>query len=1035
MRADLQGRVASLGVEERPEWTNRGFGSSYRLTVRVIGGRLLLCQPTGYGTLSDCEAALELTDEVAREAFGPGRTYVQIEDYRTLQGASFEARRHFIECMRSRDNLAGLVFCGASPLLRLSVRLGAKLIMSRTPVKLVETLDQATDTALALLGGGTAAEASPRGCADLESERPVAPDGHGPPQTWSVRSEAGWALRMPGFSSDFELIGGRVLHAVSSGYLEPQHVDALIGMNEQLAARLEAGPNDFSLVLGLDAVRGASRAGRRRYVEEMRAWHRIRPFRMLVCYGVNRALEAAIMISRPFVPFKVRVAKDLARALELVWTEHSGQRSSPTVADESALPDELRPEVDALLAFLGNLDWDGGEQDGLEEPPKAAGPLAPLFDALYLIRSDVAGMIEARAKAESELLVEKAYFEQLFETAQLAIVVATADGLIQRVNSEFSRLFGYSPEESVGRCVDDLVAPPELREEARQMTATAAAGTRIARERARCRKDGSRLHALVLGSPVVVGSQQVAVFAIYQDVTERVVAERALAASEERYRTIVESLVDGYYEADLEDRVTFCNPTCARIFGRPREEVVGRSFAELLGAEAAANVRAALAAAVRSGRTETTPSFALMSAERSAVEVETAVAPIRRDDERVAGFRGTLRDVTARVTAEREREQLEARLEQAQRLEAIGTLAGGIAHNFNNLLTGILGNVELLRYDGDLLAPRAEERLVTLERLVESGASLTRQLLGYARGGRIEVRAIDLNAIIRETVDALGGTRREICFQCELDPALPPIRADRVQVEQILLNLLINAIDAMSAGGEVTVTTSTVSHHCLGDRAYQPAPGRYVRLAVRDTGVGMDEATQRRVFEPFFTTKGLGKGTGLGLSSVFGIVKGHAGYIDLESAPGVGTTFEVFLPAAGDAQVEDVERRADTSSGSGTVLLVDDEPGVLSVLAAGLMKIGYRVISAAGGRPALELLSVHRDEVDVVVLDMVMPDLGGREVFDRLREIDRGVRVVLASGYAADDAIERMLEDPHCGFIQKPFTMAELSRTIERVLE
>ena len=395
---------------------------------------------------------------------------------------------------------------------------------------------------------------------------------------------------------------------------------------------------------------------------------------------------------------------------------------------------------------------------------------------------------------------------------------------------------------------------------------------------------------------------------------------------------------------------------------------------------------------------------------------------------------GIIRDITERRRAEEEKKGLESQLLQAQKMEAIGTLAGGIAHDFNNLLMGIQGNISLLLMRCDPSHP-CYERLKKIEKHIENGSKLTSQLLGYARKGKYEVKFVDLNRIIEETVQTFGRMKKEIRFCFNLAPDLDPVEADANQIEQVLLNLFLNAADAMPGGGDITVTTSAVYHIAIKSLTHTPKPGRYALMSIRDTGVGMDEKIQERIFEPFFTTKEMGRGTGLGLASVYGIIKGHNGYIEVESEVSAGTTFHLFLPLS-DRKSEEAPHTAPEAilKGRGTILLVDDEEGILEIGRAMIEDLGYQAMTARSGEEAIDLYTAHKDGIDLVLLDMIMPGMNGGKVYDRLKSINPGINVLLISGYSIEGEAKKILARGCNGFIQKPFKIEALSRKIRDIL-
>jgi two-component system cell cycle sensor histidine kinase/response regulator CckA len=393
------------------------------------------------------------------------------------------------------------------------------------------------------------------------------------------------------------------------------------------------------------------------------------------------------------------------------------------------------------------------------------------------------------------------------------------------------------------------------------------------------------------------------------------------------------------------------------------------------------------------------------------------------------------RDAVVRLReSEEKKRKLEAQLQQGRKMEAIGTLAGGIAHDFNNLLMAILGNASLMLYDIDSTHPHYELlRGITTQ--VRSGAELTAHLLGYARKGRYEVKPINLNQLVEETSYTFGRINRVITIYKELADDLLGIEADQRQIDQVLLNLYINAAEAMPGGGTLTLKSMNVTHKNMKDRMYDPKPGSYVLLTVTDTGTGMDKETQERIFEPFFTTKEMGKRTGLGLASVYGIIKGHRGYIHVDSEKGRGTTFSIYLPASEKKPRKVVKTNERVIEGTGMVLLVDDEEIILKVGKDLLEALGYRVLTAKDGQEAIEVYKKNRDGIDIVLLDMVMPNVGGSDVYDRMKEINPDVKVLLSSGYSIDGQAAEILERGCNGFLQKPFNMQELSRKIREIVE
>ncbi|HEX7415835.1 MAG TPA: response regulator [Smithellaceae bacterium] len=371
-------------------------------------------------------------------------------------------------------------------------------------------------------------------------------------------------------------------------------------------------------------------------------------------------------------------------------------------------------------------------------------------------------------------------------------------------------------------------------------------------------------------------------------------------------------------------------------------------------------------------------------------------------------------------------------------MESIGTLAGGIAHDFNNLLMGIQGHASLALLHLDPQNANYEH-LKTIETLVMSGADLTKQLLGFARGGKYEVKTVDLNLLIQKTSETIGRTKKEIKIHLNFQDDLWPVDVDHGQIEQVLLNLYVNAWQAMPGGGDLYLETRNVFVEENRFRPFVPKNGHFVKISITDTGVGMDEKTKERIFEPFFSTKEMGRGTGLGLASVYGIIKNHNGFINVYSEKGQGTTFNIYLPESIKRDGKDKENKTDETNeiikGAGIILLVDDEPMILNVGRKILETLGYTIITAQDGTSAIELYKQSKKSIDLVILDMVMPEMGGGEVFDEIKKINPEVKVLLSSGYSLNGQASRIINRGCVGFIQKPFTIRDISSQLHKIID
>jgi len=499
-----------------------------------------------------------------------------------------------------------------------------------------------------------------------------------------------------------------------------------------------------------------------------------------------------------------------------------------------------------------------------------------------------------------------------------------------------------------------------------------------------------------------------------------------LALSERRYQDLVNHSPDIIFTLDLDGTFTFVNQAWEKSLGNKPEDVIGKRFGDFVTRDVADHCTSLLRQ-VEQGQTISDISYSLTHEDGSSRLFSMSGAPSMDPDGRVIGMVGVLRDIT-------EQRKLEAQLSQAHKMQAIGTLAGGIAHDFNNLLMGIQGRTSLMILNMDPASSHCDH-LKGIEDIVESGANLTKQLLGFARAGKYEVKPTDINALIDKSIAMFGRTRKEITIRTDYEQSVWTVEVDQCQLEQVLLNLCVNAGHAMPEGGDLHLRTRNVVLQDEDVRPFGMEPGKYVRIAVEDSGIGMDETTQRRIFEPFFTTKEMGRGTGLGLASAYGIIKNHGGFIDVESKKGEGTTFSIYLPASEKEIPNKREVPSEILRGTESVLLVDDEEMIIEVGQEILQEMGYKVLSAKTGQEAVDLYAKNKGQIDMVILDMVMPGMGGGETFDKIKEMHPEAKVLLSSGYSVEGQASEILARGCNGFIQKPFSVKKLSQTIREVLD
>jgi PAS domain S-box-containing protein len=541
-------------------------------------------------------------------------------------------------------------------------------------------------------------------------------------------------------------------------------------------------------------------------------------------------------------------------------------------------------------------------------------------------------------------------------------------------------------------------------------------------------RNGQR-HLQIVLSDLIYKAKHLGYLVTLRDVTAVKKAQDALRQSEERFKSLSENAPVIIFTLDGAGSITYVNPAWITILGHDRQDLLGRQLSDLLPEEQREEFSAMVAGLIR-GQRKVAESMIRFRNKEGEERIFDFSAAVNSDEEgRITGIIGFAKDIT-------EEDRLKTQLFQAQKMEAIGTLAGGVAHDFNNLLMGMQANVSLLRLENDA-TEQSQEKLTRIEEQIQSGASLTRQLLGYARKGKYVVSAIDVHPLIQETLEVVQRTNKNIRVHCDLKAAPAVLEADRGQMELVFLNLFVNAVDAMPKGGDLTVTTNLV-HHPDGAGVWpeKVEPGRYIEIKVADNGVGMTPVIMERIFEPFFTTKEIGRGTGLGLASVYGVVKNHRGYVQVASKVGHGTTFRLLFPPATTLAKKAVPVVAETIAypQGRYVLLVDDEAPILQYIGEMVHSLGFKVFLAGSGLEAIRLFKANHQEVDFVILDMIMPDTDGWQVFKALKATAPDVKVIIASGYGLSEQSQSILEQgPHI-MLPKPFTRGELAEAIAKLL-
>ena len=660
---------------------------------------------------------------------------------------------------------------------------------------------------------------------------------------------------------------------------------------------------------------------------------------------------------------------------------------------------------------------------------------ASLFSNLGYSSLKLARTLEQRTLAEKVAHENEARFRTVYEHMAIGIAHVSLDFVIEAANTSYCNMLGYTEEELIGKHLKDITHPESLEENLRKQQELAQGLIdHFQMEKTFITKDGRLVHGILDANLIRDESGKPSYFlGSVLDISERKQALETLRESEEKFKAIASSANDAIILQDSEGLITYWNPAAETLFGYTSEEMIGKDPHHVLMPEKYREqyqigfqqfLKTGTGAAVGKA-------VELTAIHKTGMEfpIEISVAPV--DMQGSYWATAIIKDIT-------ERKQLQQQLQQSQKMESVGRLAGGVAHDFNNLLTSITGNVALAMMDissGDPLL----DTLGEINQAAESATNLTRQLLAFSRKQIIKPKVIDLHELIgnmHKMLKRLIG--EDIDLQTLRAEKLECIKADPGQMEQILVNLAVNARDAMPNGGKLTIEIAdTILDEAFHKNHPDIVPGEYVVLAVSDNGEGMSEETKRRVFDPFYTTKAMGEGTGLGLAMVYGIVKQHDGHILVDSQLGKGTTFKVYFPRVEEpGEIMSPKRRtADLPEGTETVLVVEDEPMVRNIAIRILKRQGYKVRHADSGGNALSLVRNENLTLDLLMTDIVMPHMNGRELAEELKAVSPELKILFTSGYTEDVIAHHGVLDEGLDFIAKPYSPQDLAKKVREVLD
>lgn len=1025
--------VTGLPVLCKPEWTDVGIGKHFRANLSVIGNRILLSRPKGHAKRQDVQNVFNLNSTILAEEIN-GNPYVYIEDFSNLKGVSLRARKTYIDNIKKRDQLRGVIYFGLSPLLEMSVKLGKRLNIIKFNVQIAADYSQAVMLALEMLQDGEIkSDDSPVG----NEYRSVAlPEKKG--KRHDIVSNPDWDLQLDAYSVRLEVIDRRIIHSFSTGYMEEKHVEPIkIKRREACDAMCPITGFEY-FIAGVSDLKGGSRRARKLYMDSLKEWNAYKPFRMYIIYGANRFMRTAANLARPFMPFKVRTAKDFESALKLISEEEVGMAETPTqrgagVSDEEAASSrKTRQYVDELLQCLGAVNWEieGFDNDNnMEVDPSH--PFRPVFEALELIKAELNELLEERRKSEEKLKESEKKYRELANSLPQVVFETDMKSNLTFVNYNAFDLFGYTQNDfDKGLNALQMISPEDqdraMDEIRRTMSGKSSGGAEYTAKR----KDGSTFPILIYSKPIISEDKPIGLRGIIVDLTERRKMKEKLRESEGFLNDVFESIKDGICVLNTDLTIRRVNGVMEQWYGEnlPLE---GKKCHLCYQNSSKPCDPCPTLRCLKSGLTEREIVQGLPGSPNKWLELYSFPMKDRRSG-KIAGVVEFVRDIT-------ETKNLETQLRQSQKMEAIGTLAGGIAHDFNNLLTAIIGNTDLalLKSGKD---NHEREELVEIKKAAKRAASLTSQLLAFSRRQVVQPKILNINEALGDMEKML---RRLIGEDIELSTVLKPglgkVHIDPGQIDQILMNLVVNARDAMPQGGKLTIETSNVDLDMdyFRNHGVEEEPGPYMMLAISDTGTGMDEKTKSKIFDPFFSTKDKDKGTGLGLSTVYGIVKQNRGYVWVYSEPGGGATFKIFLPRAeGDAQPAKGQKPSTVKlRGSETILVVEDDDMVRDLACRILKRNGYKVLEAQCPEEAIKVSERHEEPIHLMLTDVVMPGMNGNDLAKRLEQLRPEMKTIYMSGYTDKAVVNHQILEPQLHFVQKPFRPLDLAREVREILD
>ena len=629
-----------------------------------------------------------------------------------------------------------------------------------------------------------------------------------------------------------------------------------------------------------------------------------------------------------------------------------------------------------------------------------------------------------KAFFEIALLEAEQKYRTLVETMKEGLVVLDKKGLIVYSNDSLCEMTGYSKDELTGKNTS-LFFDNENQMIFKSKIDMLERGEPGSFELVMQGKNGGII-------PTIFSTQQIldangdfdGSFTVITNITEQIQSREKILESELKYRSLFEDSLDSIVITTRGGRFIDVNRAAYLLLGYTKKELMKIPVLRIYE-----NVDSLLSFQQEIEENGYVKDHKARLRKKDGTLMDCVITANVHNEKngRIAGYQAIVRDTS-------EKKRLENQILQAQKLDSIGTLASGIAHDFNNLLMGMRGKASLMLFKIDSTHPHYE-KLKVIEQLIDSASDLTKQLLDFARGGKFEMQTADINEIIQKSSTMFGRTKKAIKIHKNNLKDAWTVNVDQGQIEQVLLNIYVNAAQAMPKGGDIFITSENVVLDANFVKPFQVQPGEYVKITIKDNGIGMDDKIIQKIFDPFFTTKKAEKGSGLGLSTAYGIIKKHGGIIDVSSEKDKGSTFDIYLKVSEKRLTVEEKISQLVLTGDESILVVDDEQIIIDHIKEMLETLGYEVFTRNKGKDAIDIYEEKQNKISLVILDMVMPEMSGTDIYQHLKRINPEVKVLLASGYTADEKALEILKDKRCGFIQKPFDIVHLSHKVREVID